>query len=157
MGCGDGRLLRYLNAIFNFEYCLGIDRKADNEQSGNLEFIRGDIDKIPAKNNAFDAVLMLAVIEHIEPFNLRAVLDEVRRILKKNGKLIITTPTPASKPVLEFLAFKLGIISKTEIADHKRYYDLAELQVLLKNAGFKCELGKKFQFGFNSYLIAKKT
>jgi hypothetical protein len=40
---------------------------------------------------------------------------------------LITVPSWYAKPALEFLAFKLGIVSLEEIADHKRYYNRDDL------------------------------
>ena len=50
---------------------------------------------------------MLAVLEHLDhPIE---IVKEIERILKPKGKLILTVPSRNSKPVLEFLAYKLKI------------------------------------------------
>jgi hypothetical protein len=46
----------------------------------------------------------------------------------------MTIPSVYSKPVLEFLAYKLKIISKDEILDHKQYYDKSKLLSKLQGA-----------------------
>ncbi|MBU1853979.1 MAG: methyltransferase domain-containing protein [Candidatus Omnitrophica bacterium] len=49
-----------------------------------------DVSSIPVDNDAFDVVLCAEVLEHVsEPIK---VVQEFSRILKKNGKLLITAP-----------------------------------------------------------------
>ena len=62
--------------------------------------------------------------------------------MKRVGKYVIfTTPSPAAKPVLEFLASK-GIIDADQIADHKHYLTRDEIE----NHGYK---HRYFEAGFN--------
>ncbi len=46
--------------------------------------------KLPFKNEFFDTVILSDVIEHVE--NASFVLRECNRVLKKNGKLIVSIP-----------------------------------------------------------------
>ena len=52
--------------------------------------IVSDITNIPVKKNSFDAIMCIEVLEHL-PKPIDAI-KEFSRILKKGGKLIITTP-----------------------------------------------------------------
>jgi len=63
-----------------------------------------------------------------------------------------------AKPILEFLAFKLGVIDRDEIADHKQYFNVAELKELLVKCGFRPEdiSAHTFLFGLNNFILAKK-
>ncbi|MFY9260906.1 MAG: class I SAM-dependent methyltransferase [Gallionella sp.] len=45
---------------------------------------------LPYADNSFDLVTCSEVLEHVE--NYRAVLREIRRVLKPNGLMIVTTP-----------------------------------------------------------------
>ena len=49
-----------------------------------------DILKIPAKNSSFNNIMCTEVLEHI-PYPDRAI-KEISRIIKKNGRLILTAP-----------------------------------------------------------------
>lgn len=78
VGSGDGSLLKYLNSK-NIS-CKGCDiNDADLEK-----------DRIPFEDSTFSHVLLYAVIEHIN--NTNHLIEEIRRVLKKNGNLIIITP-----------------------------------------------------------------
>jgi ubiquinone/menaquinone biosynthesis C-methylase UbiE len=98
---------------------------------------------------------MLAVLEHIEDDT--SVIAEVYRVLKSGGKLILTVPSVWAKPVLEFLAFRVGIVSRSEILDHKRYYTRQRLeQDLTINANFTNFYHYYFQLGMNNFCIVEK-
>jgi hypothetical protein len=70
--------------------------------------------------------------------------------------LAITVPSHAAKPVLEFLAFRLGIVNPREIADHKRYWNRRDLASAAAQAGMIFEEHSYFQFGFNNFAVLCK-
>jgi SAM-dependent methyltransferase len=50
----------------------------------------GDVHKLPFKKESFDVVLCLEVLEHVrKPW---VAVEEIRRVLKKNGTLIASVP-----------------------------------------------------------------
>src|SRR3989338_5058785 len=55
-------------------------------------FLIASAKEIPFKNNFFDCVCILEVLEHLYEFESTFVLNEVRRVLKNNGKLIVSVP-----------------------------------------------------------------
>jgi SAM-dependent methyltransferase len=57
------------------------------------ETVHCDIEResMPYDDDIFDAVLLAEVFEHLSVDPLHA-LSEIRRILKPNGKLVLTTP-----------------------------------------------------------------
>lgn len=99
-------------------------------------------------------VCMLAVLEHLNYPLL--MLKEIRRVLVKNGILLLTVPSHAAKPVLEFLSYKLHIIDEAEIRDHKRYFNKADLLDLSQRADLSLESHSYFQFGFNNFAKIRK-
>jgi ubiquinone/menaquinone biosynthesis C-methylase UbiE len=102
-------------------------------------------------DRSFDHVTILAVLEHSPLDQVDVLFHEFRRILKPGGSVLLTTPTPASQPVLEFLAFKLKIISAPEIADHKHYWNRPDIEQLAARTGYRCAHYRTFQFGLNSF------
>ncbi len=99
---------------------------------------------------------MLAVLEHLEGGKVEETMKEIHRILKPDGLLILTTPTPRSEPLLEFLAFRLHVISEREIRGHRHYYRRAEMAALAQLSGFDILKASNFQAGLNSLYVFRK-
>ena len=157
IGCGwDAKLLREVSPIIRDGF--GIDFKIDLSipSPSNIQFLqkRFDQESLPFANQSFDIVTLLAVLEHIEPIRVDFVLNEVKRVLKRGGKLLLTVPTPSAKPVLEFLSFKLGLINRDEILDHKLYYSKHLLHETLIRNGYKIQRYRFFQLRMNSFCAA---
>lgn len=132
---------------------VGIDPFLREERrSGRVIGYRCSLDAFTktGKRADFDVVTMVAVIEHLPPAEARRTLEHVKALLRPGGVFVFSTPTPASKPVLEFLAFRLGVISRAEIEDHKVYYDRRMIEQLSDEVGMVLTHYKRFQFGFNS-------
>lgn len=80
-----------------------------------LEFKQTVFPPIPFEDNTFDCVISFQVIEHIKDDGL--FLKEIARVLKPNGKFIVTTPNK-----------KMSI---TRNPWHIREYQIAELKNLM--------------------------
>lgn len=87
VGCGEKP---YANLFAATEY-IGIDI----EQSGH-DHTRSDIDvfydglNIPFEDNSFDSIVCFEVLEHV--FEPEKIIQEMYRVLKPGGKLMLTTP-----------------------------------------------------------------
>jgi ubiquinone/menaquinone biosynthesis C-methylase UbiE len=53
--------------------------------------VAGDIRAVPLPDGCADLVTMLDVVEHLAPAELDAALDEVRRLLRPGGRLLVHT------------------------------------------------------------------
>lgn len=159
VGCGwEAKALRELAP--RLSKGIGIDFKVEpHAVPSHIKLVatRFEADRWPVADAECDKVIMLAVLEHIEPSLVGATLKNIRRALKPGGKLILTVPTPPAQPVLEFLSYKLGVINENEIRDHKLYYDRPLLEKTLANNGFRVELYKTFQLGMNSFCVAARA
>lgn len=67
--------------------------KARYGRCGNLDFAVGDIQSLPFASDSVDGVTCFEAIEHVE--NPRAVVEEVVRILRPGGLLLVSTPNKA--------------------------------------------------------------
>lgn len=56
----------------------------------NVEFVEGVVPPLPFADESFDCVVSFQVIEHIK--RDKEFVHEVRRVLKKGGKFIVSTP-----------------------------------------------------------------
>jgi ubiquinone/menaquinone biosynthesis C-methylase UbiE len=80
-----------------------------------VKLIPGKSQHLPFKNKSFSLVLMTEIFEHLN-FSPLYLLKEVRRILKDDGYLILTTPN------VNRLENKLKFLFNQSIyADYKRY------------------------------------
>lgn len=85
-------------------------------------------------DGSIDAVICNNVIEHLdEP---ERTLAELHRITAPGGVCVVNVPSWRGKVFLELAAFRLGVAPKSEMDDHKVYYDPRDLWPLLVRAGF---------------------
>jgi ubiquinone/menaquinone biosynthesis C-methylase UbiE len=154
LGCGfEGNLLRKIKDRISSGVGLDISVNHENEDLKIKLFAHDLNEKLPFSENEFDVVTSLANLEHLEiP---KKTLEEIYRVLKPEGILLLTTPSTHGKPALEFLAF-FGIVSKQEIQDHKNYFNKHNLLEYCKTIGFTSSTHKYFQLGMNNFLTAKK-
>ena len=90
-GCGSMQYKTIFTNKGKIRSYEGLDVKSADEfglHADNITYYDGV--HIPFTNNIFDIVMAVEVFEHVE--NLDEVIDEIRRILKPNGKLIVTVP-----------------------------------------------------------------
>ncbi len=156
VGCGDGTILKHLCESGRIAWGTGLDPCAIPAKGFPCEIIRADILGARLPPESYQAVLMLAVLEHLEGGKVEETMKEIHRILKPDGLLILTTPTPRSEPLLEFLAFRLHVISEREIRGHRHYYRRAEMAALAQLSGFDILKASNFQAGLNSLYVFRK-
>ncbi len=156
IGCGQkAHFLKEISSLIKSG--IGFDDKVENYRDSKYELKKLKIsEEIPLEKESCDAVTMIAVLEHLS--DPQIILNESFRVLKKDGKLILTTPVPLAKPFLEFLAFRLRLINKDDIKDHKNYFCTAEIKKILVESGFREENIKNylFLFCFNNLIVAQK-
>lgn len=99
------------------------------------------INKIPFKNDLFDIVLALDVLEHLPEKNILIALKEIYRITRKGGKFIVTLPVNESNED------KLN-------NGHLRDYTFDLIKKELEKSGFFV-VNSKFLYAFKSYYYFK--
>ena len=144
VGCGTGTFEEILSLSqnkCNFDVSgTDISKKsieiAKSKRLLNSIFLCGDAENLPFKNKSFDCIVLIEVIEHIP--NKESVFKELKRVLKRNGKIIITTPNKRDIILrVHNLLKNIGtkIIGK-KIIHKDEYLSKEELSILLKNVGF---------------------
>ncbi|MHA1460161.1 MAG: class I SAM-dependent methyltransferase [Promethearchaeota archaeon] len=79
------------------------------------DYIKADIqEKTPFDGNSFDVIFALDILEHVE--NPSIAIDEIMRILKKNGLLFISVPTESF--LLKIVRRLIGTIRNIQVNPH---------------------------------------
>ena len=112
------------------------------------------LDKL--QKSDYEAVIALAVFEHLHPIDFRQILHLLDAYTIPQAKVIGTVPTHLAKPVLELLSYRLGLIDSSQIRDHKVYYDDLWLAETLRDTPWKVHSYQTFQFGLNSVFVLGK-
>ena len=154
-GCG----ISNWNAKFIGKYpkiIHGVDSSLPefNKKNSLIEIYR-EIKELPISD--YEVVLSMAVFEHIQPFSLIQILDDIYNKTSKNAIIFGTTPTPLSRPILEILSYNLKLIDESQIRDHKVYYDDFWLKIILTKTNWKIRNYRTFQLGLNSEFILCKN
>ncbi len=136
MGCGEGVFLEELISR-GFRNVQGIDL---NYCSNLVK--RGDILATGFPEKEFDIILLLDVIEHLSFSDQEKALEEIKRILKDEGKLIISIPNLAH--LYSRISFLLkGTLKRTaNVKKHPGDRPIKEYLNLLRTAGFQIKKRK---------------
>jgi len=92
IGCGQGDFLTQAKNL-NLNAC-GIDDKdhwVEHCTKRGLKVTQGSIYQIPFDDHSMDGIFIQSVIEHVDPVK---AMHEITRVLKKDGIIAISCPTP---------------------------------------------------------------
>lgn len=156
IGCGKKAPFLMFLSKDKDKKLIGIDPQIDDKiiRPDNLILIKDNlVDKIDLADNSVDGVVMLAVLEHLD-YPLE-IINEVYRVLRPGGLICLTVPTPFAENILKFLSF-LRFINPQMLAEHKRYFNKADLEKIAREAGFNKTKHQYFQLGCNNFFIGYK-
>lgn len=154
IGCWDGYLMKRL-ADGDQKSVTGIDPLTENRKVEKMTFKkytwRGGT--LPFKKGSFGVVTMLAVLEHLR--HRGKLVKEIRRVLTKHGKVVMTVPSPKADRLLDKLACFKMIDEKEFIEQHDVPKHEQILYWFFKEGFFLVE-HKKFQLGYNNLYVFQK-
>lgn len=148
IGCGVGQASikssKYVNKVFAVDKDKGLletaKKIANSKKIKNITFEAANLEKqLNYKNNVFDKVVFLDVLEHLNQEKM--ILQEIKRVLKKNGLLFIGVPN--SQTSWKKFQRSAGVCSFSD-PDHKREYSEKQIRQLLNKLKFKII---EFNFG----------
>jgi ubiquinone/menaquinone biosynthesis C-methylase UbiE len=175
LGSGNGRHTKLLSE--HSRGSIGIDisfnilkLSSTKELAGitrDINLVNSDVVKLPFKDNAFDTIIAIAVIHHLETEeNRKKAFSEIFRILKKDGLAQISCWLKSHPRFLKddlrdaIQAGKKDIIVPWTLKNGEkisRYYylfDIEEIVMLAKNTGFTIIESK--ESNHNLFLTIKK-
>lgn len=97
---------------------------------------------LPFKNSVFDTLTMWEVIEHVPIGTEEKTFQEINRVLKNNGTLLLSTP---NKHILSILLDPAYFLFK------HRHYKKEDLKMMLNKNGFSI-VHSEVKAGFSTHL-----
>lgn len=124
IGCANGELLRCFGALAPHWKMVGFeidDKRREEVESiqGVEEFASGSLDKL---NKQFDIITLIHVFEHLP--NPKQWLENLKRLLKPDGIVIIQVPDPKANPY------------NLLVADHCSHFQMPDLIKIANRAGY---------------------
>ena len=152
IGCCDGLLFSVLKG--RIASGVGVDSDSVPEDFGDFRFIRGRApDDLPS-GETFDAITMLAVLEHIPTDAQRNLAEDCWALLKDNGRVICTVPSPKVDSLIR-LGKRLSILDGMQ--EHEHYgFEPSQTVQLFVDRGFTLRRARRFQFGLNNLFVFAK-
>jgi demethylmenaquinone methyltransferase/2-methoxy-6-polyprenyl-1,4-benzoquinol methylase len=178
VACGTGDMIEiWKNSVKdkNLEIC-GLDPskgmlKIAKKKFPTINFYNGYATKLPCEDNSIDIISISFGIRNVLEIN--KALSEFNRVLKKNGKIIILEfiKDDGNKRIRKCIDFYTnnflpkigGMITKNKEAYEylsnsiENFYTVEGLSKLLKNAKFKVNTLKLFNFSQVAMIIAQKV
>lgn len=162
IGSADGVFSKVILDATNAKELVGIEALQKSVDWANnhwkkekrLKFKIGNAHKLSFKNEVFDAVYILEVLEHVsDPL---VVLKEIKRVLKKGGYVVMLVPT--DNKLFSIVWFIWTKFWRGKIWDdcHIQSFKSDSLIDLSKKAGFKLEVNKKFILGMLQIVKVRK-
>ena len=152
-GTADALMLGKLNQVWPDTCFIGLEMNRSLLMTTNIngiQKIEGDAMALPVGNEAVDAIVATAVIEHL-PDPVRFV-SECNRVIRREGIIVITTPDPK----LEHLASKLGLLKES---GHHHTFTLDTICELVEQNKLEVLESRKFMFspiGFPAEIFIEK-
>lgn len=146
IGCGDNELVRL------YGHGVGVDVY----DWGGGALILPDCARLPFSDNSFGTITILAALNHIP--NREEVLQEARRLLAEDGRLLITM----INPVISYIGHRFlwwWSEDKERGMEPGEVYGFwnKDLISLVERAEFKLLLHKRFVYGLNNLFVFLKA
>jgi len=159
VGFGSG--LTFLNLNDSYKNIHGLDLTCDVDVVKSVfvphgifpELKNGDVLHMPYKDNQFDTVLLISILEHLKPNTLAQAFSEIKRVLKPGGQIVYGVPV--ERPFMVLMFRLLGYnIREHHFSTEKQIMEAAE-EFFQKNLVYTMKATPSF-FG-NVYEIGNFT
>jgi SAM-dependent methyltransferase len=182
VGCGEGYytipLARQAGLTVGADLSQSILRvfgSLKNFPADRVRLVNGDVERLPFPDGSFDKILCSHVLEHV--LDDRAVLAEIHRLLKDDGRAILAVPlkyTPQYRAVYAAIGvgrallkpgkkaaprLPAGALNKPLVGRqaHIRHHSLASFLALARSEGFAIEAVQGMWFHDPRNWLVRKT
>jgi methionine biosynthesis protein MetW len=143
IGCWNGDFLTRVRDARLFSELWGVDLVSASVQAAQVKGFHAQVvdlngEPLPFENDRFDAVTILAVLEHV--FDPYAMIGEIYRVLRPGGTLAIAVPNVASfSNRVRLVLGRLPVTSPDPGWDggHLHYFTRHAFDRFLTSAGFE--------------------
>jgi 2-polyprenyl-3-methyl-5-hydroxy-6-metoxy-1,4-benzoquinol methylase len=148
-GCGPGTLVGLMpkeTRVVGVDIAKPqIEYARAHYTSASKTFMKIDPGSLPFRDSSFETVSCVEVIEHLSWEDDLAVLGELKRVLRPQGKLVLTTPNYFSLwPIVEAVVNHVAKVSYEN--QHITKFSSPKVALLLKKAGFRDIKVRPFMF-----------
>jgi len=151
VGSGDGALFKRVKGLDAGS--VGIDPTLRQPVfTRSFQLVPGIFPKdMPAAMGLFDAITMLAVLEHVPDQAHAELAVACRDYLKLGGRIIITVPAAAVDRILAVLK-GLRLIDGMSLEEHHGY-DVKQTEQIFRAPDFTRVSHRRFQLGLNNLFV----
>ena len=156
LGCGFGRHFDFLKdkkSVVGLDLNLKSLKVASTNNPGSV-FIKGHMEKLPFSEGFFSIIYAIYSLEHV--YNLEAVTREIKRILTKDGQLLVGLPAEGGLlyngirkiTIIPYLSKKYNITYEKVVKIE--HCNTAKKVMMTLKSEFKKERIKYYPFGIRS-------
>ncbi len=162
IGCADGTFSKVIFDKSKADELIGIDVLKDSIEwarkhwkSKKMKFIVGDAHDLKFKDESFDAIFVLEVLEHI--YSPEKLLKKIKRMLKKGGYAVFLVPSDSLLfRTVWFLWLNFYPRGWAWRDTHIQTYRNNYLTKISKKVGFRVEVDKKYNLGMMHLIKVRK-
>jgi 2-polyprenyl-3-methyl-5-hydroxy-6-metoxy-1,4-benzoquinol methylase len=153
IGCSDGAF--FAAAGDRVAKGVGVDlQEPDSWLDGPYDLRVGEFPDVIDPGQTFDAIVALAVVEHVPREGLESWAAAIPDMLVSGGRLIITTPSPKVDEILHVL-IKLRVIDGMEAHEHYGF-DPRTVPDIFGTSTLALEKRARFQLGLNHLFVFRR-
>ncbi len=153
VGCADGALFRQLRRLGPG---LGVEPTLDAPRTvGRSELRPGLVPDAVPPGRTFDAVTMLAVLEHVPTMAQHSLAAACAALVRPGGLVVITVPAPAVDRVLAVLRF-LRLVDGMSLEEHFGF-EPDDVPRIFAAPSWELVRRQSFQLGLNNLFVFRRT
>jgi 2-polyprenyl-3-methyl-5-hydroxy-6-metoxy-1,4-benzoquinol methylase len=153
VGCHEGAFLDA--ARDRVSSGIGVDVHEPDRWIGDpFDLHVGRLTDLVDGGRTFDAIVALAVVEHLSRDELQTWSEAVPALLAPGGRLVVTTPSPAVDKLLDLL-IALRLLDGMDAHAHHGF-EARDLPKIFDGGPMELEVSSRFQLGLNHLFVFRR-